>query len=300
MAKRGLPWVLVSLAAALAAPACEGPGEAPELDGGDGGGQQLDGGDWLDAGDAAPPRTFRIQFDYRFDTAGFFSVQERRATLEAAARIWEGLLDEDFEEITAGTTVRTRSPEHPFDAGLAFPIEEPIDDLLIFVGSSVLAGPVTGIAAPSAALQSVADPSLRPKLEERFDGDDFRPWTGWISFDASETWFYDPTPETGDDVPYGPADFLSVALHEIGHVLGFGTAASFERQVDGGHFIGPRAVAVYGGPVPLSGDGAHLLNSVLFGSQRVLMDVSDSPGLRSLPTGLDLAALEDLGYRIRR
>ena len=62
-------------------------------------------------------------------------------------------------------------------------------------------------------------------------------------------------------------DFLTVAIHGIGHVMGFGTTESFDRFIDVGgmplgtdnFFLGPQATAVWGGPVPLEGDSSFPL-----------------------------------------
>lgn len=160
----------------------------------------------------------------------------------------------------------------------------------------MLPGSPTAISAPSATFASVTDVELQQQLQARFDGDTFQPWSGWIAFDETQDWFFDPSER--DSIPLGPADFYSVALHEIGHVLGVGTATSFKRLIGAdGKFAGVNAVAANGGAaVPLTSDGTHMLNSVRFEGRRVLMDLSDSPGERTVPTGLDEAILADLGY----
>lgn len=89
---------------------------------------------------------------------------------------------------------------------------------------------------------------------------------------------------------------MSVALHEIGHVLGVGTPDAFKTQIVDGAFAGPKTTAIFGGPLPLTPDLAHVPNTTMSGGTRVLMDRSDAPGTRYLPTPLDQAALEDLGH----
>ena len=44
---------------------------------------------------------FQIQFDYRFDTNGFFNDSARRATLEAAGQIWSDLIQDEFDNVAA-------------------------------------------------------------------------------------------------------------------------------------------------------------------------------------------------------
>ena len=263
----------------------------------------LDAGAMADAGspdattDASAPHRLTIAIDYRFDTTGFFTP-ERRSALEAAARAWGEILEDDFPPIPEGTPVQSRDPESPADPSTAFVIDREIDDVLVFAGCSDVP---TGYAVGNFSLftSGVADPALRAELEARQTGDDFAPWTGWVSFDCEEPWFFDSTPASADDVPADRRDFHSVAMHELGHVLGFGSADVFERQVDAsGSFVGPRAVAAHGGPVPLNTRGDHIRSDVTSDGRTTLMDAARELGERTTPTRLDRAFFEDLGYEL--
>ncbi|MFK7992203.1 MAG: hypothetical protein AB8I08_39655 [Sandaracinaceae bacterium] len=247
--------------------------------------------------DAAAPEGLSVVFDYRYDTAGFFSDPSRRAALEAAAAVWSTLLTDDFEDIPAGTTIRTRDPENPTAAATNFPSDDVIDDVLIFVGCARFDG---GLAQSNhaAALSSVADVALANRLRARSQGADFQPWTGWISFNCDTPWFFDDTLETDSDIPGGQNDFHSTAMHEIAHVLGFGTSNAFSDQVSGGAFTGPTAVESFGGPVPLTSSGVHFQSSVVSGGNVTLMDISRTIGTRTLPTPVDIAVMADLGYAL--
>lgn len=249
-----------------------------------------------DAGPAGPVH-LRIAFDYRFDDQGFFTP-ERRAVLEEAAAIWGRLLTDDFPPVPAGTPLLTRDPEDPGASSVETTSEGAVDDMLVFVGASALdgAGGLTALSFPSATL-AVDDAALAAELTARYDGEDFEPWTGWISFDLAEDWFTDESPRTNGDVPADAYDLLSTATHELGHVLGFGGAPAFRALLDEeGRFTGPHAVALYGGPVPLTSEGAHVQGQVHVDGQEPLMDPSDPEGARFFPTALDLAFLEDVGY----
>lgn len=255
----------------------------------------------IDAGPTELPVLFSIQFDYRFDTSGFFADVSRRETLEEAAKSWGRVFSDDFPTIPAGTTVRTRDPESPQAAGMNLTIDTDIDDLLVFVGCSTIDGEsgITAMSNHSAAINSVADSTLRNALNQRYRGADFQPWTGWISFDCDEDFFFDASPETDDDIPGVMSDFFSVAMHELGHVMGVGTADAFEalRQGPPMVFVGSEAVAAHGGNVPLTPNGVHLDSSVVSDGHATLFDSSHPGGARTAPTSLDIALLLDLGYQ---
>lgn len=251
-----------------------------------------------DPGTKLPPVTFHITFDYRFDTKGFFASADRKKALEGAARIWGRLIKDDFAKVPKGTPIKVRDPEHPTEPAVALDIDDDIEDLVIFVGGSTFPGSVTASSQATAGLSAITDDALRTSLDQRFHGTPFQPWTGWISFDESEPWYFDPDPDVPKTIPAGKLDFVSVALHEMGHVLGFGTADAFKALVKSGTFAGAKAKAANGGAAPsLSSDGGHFASTVLVSGKRPLMDVSDAAATRYLPTSIDLAALEDLGFQ---
>lgn len=256
----------------------------------------------VQAQDGSLPKGLSIEFDYRFDDKALFAPQEKKNALIAAAGFWSAALADEFDDIPAGTEILVRNPQTPTVAGQVFVYDKPIDDLMVFVGFATMDGAhgSLAISAPSAAIGSVSDPALSASLKTRFEGPDFEPWTGWLGFDEAEDWFYDPTPETSDDLPAGKIDFLSVALHELGHVLGFGTSDAYKALVQNGAFTGPKSVALYGGPVPLTADGKHIASGILSDGKRPVMDASDASGARSVITPLDLAILQDIGYETGR
>jgi hypothetical protein len=300
-------FAFVPLAAALSVGGCSTTDGAGAAGAGDGGSADEEAAAAASGGDAATtaasdgaapdpsPVRFVIQLDYRYDKAGFFADPVRRQALEGACRIWGRLLSDHFASVPQGTYIKVRDPEKPTEPAVALEIEYEIDDLVVFVGSASLPAGVTGISSPTAGLSGVTDGALATSLQARFDGQPFQPWTAWISFDSRTDFFFDPHPELGSPVPAGMLDFVSVALHEIGHTLGFGTAAAFKTKISGGTFVGSNAQALHGGPLPLANDLGHVPNTTMSGGHRMLMDVSDSPGTRYLPTALDKAVLQDLG-----
>ena len=237
---------------------------------------------------------FNIEFDYRFDTFGFFTPNAR-AALEAAASIWEGVIQDEFPNFRAGQTFDVGHPET--GARVAVTLTQDIDDLLIFVGSRDLIGPFGALATGgSDGYSAVGDVNyLRFAQDFRSRGPttDFEPYVGVMNFDRDTSWSYQVnTPEVGKP------DFISVALHEIGHVLGLGASATFDSFVDIGVFTGPNAKAVTNGVgIPLNPAFNHIGSGLVGGP--AVMEPSLQYGTRTLPTDLDKAILADIGYEIK-
>ncbi len=100
----------------------------------------------------------------------------------------------------------------------------------------------------------------------------------------------------------GEVDFLSVAIHEIAHVLGFG-GASWQTNISNGTFIGTNAVNSYGSPVPLY-ETAHwqdgITSTAIDGTpnQDAALDPSITGNERKLLTELDYSGLADMGWEV--
>lgn len=249
---------------------------------------------------AAP--SFQIQFDYRFDTNGFFADPQRRATLEAAASQWEAVIQDEFANLPAGVKFGIQNPQTGQVETVILDAE--IDDLVIFVGAQT---PPFGKATGALAAGGFDGLDIAGSIfSNRYSGSNFEPWAGSISFSSAPTfsngapapWFFDQTPETANDIPVGQTDFLSTALHEIGHVLGLGIAPIFRATGQGGAFNGPNARDVNGGqPIPLDSDLDHIQDGFLSEGQPVLMGATN-PGVRQTITRIDQAMLADIGYQI--
>ncbi len=231
-----------------------------------------------------------IVFDYRFDTDGFFDDPGRRAALEAAGDIWGNLLQDDFPTVPAGIEFSITNPTTQQEETVV--LSEEIDDLLIFVGSDSLHEPTIAEAGPDGFDARGDVFSRRISNDYRNTGPvtNFEPWAGRITFDSNVDW--DFSLENPDE---SLTDFITIALHEIAHILGIGTSAIFEELGAGGSFEGVNALQVNGGePIPLTEDLSHVEDG--FGD-RVLLDPIYNGG-RNLPTELDLALLADIGYEI--
>ncbi len=249
-----------------------------------------------------PAGEFNIEFNFDFDDFGFFDPNVNPGALEAlnaAARIWESFIADDFPELEPGVPILIFDPAT--GELIEVNLEEPIDDLVIFVGARDLTDQGGPIAAGGPSGVGAAPSEVVNRLQNtgEFEGN-FEPFAGQIAFEINNNWFFDTTPETDGDIPFGQDDFLSIVLHEIGHVLGFGTSVTFDELLDSsGNFTGPITTETNGNAsVPIADDGFHFPEGLIFEGQETLMDPSLLAGSRTLPTPLDLAVLADIGYEI--
>ena len=205
----------------------------------------------------------------------FTEVQKR--VLQYAARRWMSVITEDLPEyeFTRGWSGQCG------DQSYAIPSGERIDDLRIYVTSFVTSfddnPDAVGWGGPSLLREATYLPVL-----------------GCMGFDLER------------------ADLLITGLHEMGHVLGFGTVwdeLGFYQNPPNGdkHFNGPLAIAAFddaggwdykGKKVPLN-DSAHWRRSAFWSSQ-----FPESPGELMMPGGggalsaITVQSFADLGYGV--
>ena len=252
--------------------------------------------DYKDAYVTIPANSFDIKFDYRFDTNGWFTA-EKKAALEAAASIWEAIILDDFADVPVGTELSVTNPQTGVQ-DVRLTSDYTIDDLVVFIGARDLDPGVLGFGGPSGRWYPGST------LDTRYNGYDFEPWTGSIAFDTTTNWFFDANPLISDAIPSGQSDFVSVAVHEIGHILGIGTAKAFKELASlysgSYYFVGANATAQNGGySLPLASNQAHIQEDHEHGtSGEVAMDPRITVGTRKLVTKLDAALLDDIGYEI--
>lgn len=266
----------------------------------------------------APAAALEIEFDYRFDTNGFFTdlatgspIAERRAVLEAAAGFFAPFAD-PLAAIDPGAGDRWRVRiVHPSLAGAA-PV---LDDLRVaggairvFVGASASVPGVLGFATTGFALEASGSDSFVSAVTTRGQSvtagpgaRDYGPWGGSIWFNSANDWHFGL--DTAGLFP-GRPDLLTTATHELGHILGFGVAASWFAQVDtANRFTGAASMALHGGPVALDSIAAHWAEGTIStrpggAPQETLMDPTTVAGVRELPTRLDYAAWRDIGWQV--
>ncbi|HNU11091.1 MAG TPA: hypothetical protein PKJ45_06970 [Rubrivivax sp.] len=247
-----------------------------------------------------------IEFDFTYDTSSFFSDTDRFKALDAAAAVFENRLTDNLDAITSSGVnafdFRFFDPSDPF-SGVPITLAGqslPAGTLRVFVGSADL-GASLGIGGHGGYSCNgigtfCADASSRGQgIVSGPGATDFGPWGGFISFSSTATWHFGLDTNGLDS---SKNDFYSVAVHELAHVLGFGTADSFENRVIGGSFVGPTV-----GSAALSGDGAHWAPGTMSivngaGSQVANMVPALLQGTRAEFTDLDYAAMRDIGWQV--
>lgn len=267
---------------------------------------------------APAAKALNIEIDYSYDTNGLFTdmvtgepLADRRALMDEAVSYYSGFVDPLDAIMPLGTDSWSVSIPHPSNYFvqnvLLTDMTLAADTVRIFVGGSPLgAGGVLGIAHGGTNLQA-SDSAYLDAILSRGQANayglgatDYSPWGGSIWFNMSNDWYFGQ--DTSRLVP-GHPDFLTTAIHEIGHILGFGVAGSWHNQIDNnGFFTGAASVLEYGSLVPLDPNDSHWaegttsdVNGML---QETLMDPSTPTGTRQLLTSLDYAGFEDIGWEV--
>jgi matrixin len=242
----------------------------------------------------------QIRFSYDYDSSGFFSGTNasRRQVLEAAANVFENRIRDSFPAIDpTGIGTLTLSFLDP-STGESVQLQNQKlqeDTVLIYVGARVLDDFTSGRGGRF-AWNATGPSSFVNLLRMRNTSTNFDSLGGAISFNTAKDWYFglENIPAASRQV-----DFWSVAVHEIGHVLGFSQAVSaFKTNISGNEFIGGTATNLFGGAVPLSDDLSHWKDGTLYNIEPLAMDPSTDNGERKGFTELDFAALKDIGYEI--
>ena len=258
-----------------------------------------------------PAITF--QFDYSLDATNFFDPinnPERRVVLEQAGNDLGSRLQDTILEIIPHkfnvADTWTATFEDPSN-GSTFDVEDLIvgeNIIRVYVGARNLGGSLgeggPGFASSVTGVQQWVDTVLGRGQAGALGPDnaqtDFSPFGGSIAFDETTNWHF------GLDtagLEAGEFDFFSTAIHELAHVIGFGTAPSFNNLVSGSVFTGSSSILEYdgSGPVPLA-DPGHWQQDLLDNGAEVSLDPDLADGVRKNLTALDYAGLNDLGWQV--
>lgn len=274
-----------------------------------------------------PLSALEIVIDYSFDTTNFFNTPERRNAMEAVADFYGDIIQDNLLEID-----NTDFPSASWTASFSNPttgntqsisnLFVPEDTIIIYVGARDLGGNVIGQGGPGgfglSGFQSwftrvfTRGQSGIATGGSSANNTDFSLWGGSIAFDEDTNWNFSLEQNQNG------IEFITTALHEMGHVLGVGTAATWNNQISGGVFTGLASAQSHGSAPPA--DFGHflsetpnptpstLLSSPRFGSFNnthgtpsnvtMLATLFDNGSAFNTVTDLDLAALIDIGWQI--
>ncbi len=200
----------------------------------------------------------------------------RRATLEQAGQYYENYINDNLSAIvedtssTVGIGYEWGSPQRKNTWTISFPhpatgiqttIDSPTfakDEITIYVGgrdlSSLGTGGAGGLGYPiyGDGNGNVLNQDFIDLIKGRGQtgaltnpATDFSLWGGSIAFDnnlnSGYSWHNKISTSELDSSEY---DFLSIAIHEIGHTLGFGKD-SWDAQVSGTNFTGTYSIDAY-------------------------------------------------------
>jgi hypothetical protein len=248
-----------------------------------------------------------VQLDFSLDANNFFDTSTKRSVLQSAlnvavARYGDHLAAINPSPILGNTwTAIVADPATGANASFAN-LTIPADTLIVFVGGRDLSA--LGVGGPG-GFTSSGSTEWQATVAARGEGNtsgssaaDFGPYGGSIVFNSSPGggWYFGTDPAGIN----GKNDFYSVALHEMTHVLGFGTSDAFSAHIKSGKFNGASAVAAYEGTgdVPIAADNSHWASGTEDNGVEAAMDPELTTGQRKLLTPLDLAAMDDIGWEI--
>ena len=246
-------------------------------------------------------QSLKIILDYRFDGGYFSGHPERKIPLEYAARLWERVLKTP-RSIEAGTTMTLRA-NHTDTKTVRVAFEKKTEGFVIFVYAHDYASEVDDNGRPTPSRSKGYGFNYGKNLA-----------AGYLTINthADRPWFFDQTPATAGDIPVSDHyDLVTTVVHEFGHILGFlrnrqaPYVKSFGKNDE--RFCGPAAKKINSNmPVPLEFDSSHIRGDwwnerhlAVPPIDRYSMHTGDPvQGYRALMTALDVAVMEDVGWKV--
>ncbi|MGL6074692.1 MAG: matrixin family metalloprotease [Fimbriiglobus sp.] len=237
-----------------------------------------------------------IVVDYSYDTSGFFNNPETKAAFERAVQAHEARLDSSFSAIPAGSGNNQWQAiaTHPSNGSelRVSNLSVPANTMIIYAGGMADTGPEAGLGGPGGFWASGTRAFQNTVATRGVTG--FSSWGGSVSFDTTMNWYLG---EDASGLRSNQIDFYSVAVHELGHVFGFGTSDQFTSLISGNSLVGTNTTAA-GGSVRISADRAHFAQGTRSNGEPVSMQPILEANQRVEFSALDYAVLKDLGWTV--
>ena len=224
------------------------------------------------------PPPFNIEIVYLGSFRRGFDVSQK-ALIQRAALRWMSIIAEDIPDVDFSNNPFEKRDE---EFGMRIRVDDVVDDLRIFVGIREIDGKFKTLAMAKPLISG-----LTTRL----------PQIGLIAIDK-------------DDLEWMSDTFLlDLILHEMAHVLGFGTLwkrMNLVRGVGDRHFTGPLTIQAfddaggrtYSGPkVPVENDSGHWRKSV-FGNEIMTWGTVGGRSARYPLSAITIQSLADMGYRV--
>ena len=266
----------------------------------------------------ATSKGITVFVDYTHDDTNFFAAgSAERQVFEAAATAVGDLFIDELAAIEPDSSysppgsIGFPAPGNSWQASFTDPsnttvtltedfLTVPEDTLIVFAGADDFSGPQLGFGGIGDH-QEFGSNAFRADVANRGEPGQASTWGGFVSVDSQGTAWN--TSIDGSTLAPGEFHLYSVLLHELAHVLGFGTHDVFRDQTSNDEFTGPIAMAEFGGPVPLEPlDNEHFgpgLVSTVYATdtaQEPSLSAQLNPAEVRLLTDLDVALLQDLGW----
>jgi hypothetical protein len=251
-----------------------------------------------------------FQFDYSYDSLGFFTANPAAKTvLQQAGQILGSQLNNSLAGFGSNPNLNEYWDSYiPNPSDMTTNVEVrnltiPANTLIVFVGGSNLSSGTLAESNPG-SLDTYYSQDYSNLVHSRGQPGAlatpptaWSPWGGMVSFGMSDNWNFSGT---GGLPAAGQYDFLTVCEHELSHLLGYGQAPSWFAQVNLSTqlFSGVHAEKSYGGPVPVDATGIHWGAGTTSGGQSPVMSPSLPAGVRRAMTPLDWAGLADIGWNV--
>ena len=238
-----------------------------------------------------------LRFDYSYDTSGFFNDSTHRAALEKAGSDLVAPITTSLSAITpSGSTNTWQAIFNNPSTGNQVSVNNPTipaDTIIVYVGGLTIGGGEAGFGGPGGYSVS-GTRSFQTTVQTR-GVTGFSTWGGSVSFDTTANWYFGAD---ASGLGNNKLDFTSVATHELGHVLGFGTSTEFTNLVHNGTLSGTNITSVAGGGVAVSSDQQHLAQGTTSNGNPVSLQPTLAANRRVTFSALDYAVLKDIGWQV--